>query len=102
MSYYDKNGIPMSLMDWAHKFEDVEYKRVARYQNLFVLVSTVWLGLDHNFTGGTPLIFESMAFSRFGASIDCQRYSTLDEALKGHKAMVKKYWWRIDIIFRRR
>lgn len=57
-------------------------------------VSTVWLGLDHNWDGGKPLIFETMVFpSHEGISdLDCKRYSTLAQAKKGHKAIVEK--WR--------
>lgn len=47
-----------------------------------VLVSTVFLGMDHGF-GGTPLLFETMVF---GGEFDgwCMRWSTWDEAESGH------------------
>jgi hypothetical protein len=54
-----------------------------------VAVSTVFLGLDHNFSGvGEPVIFETMIF---GGPHDefMNRYSTWDEAVEGHKAAVK-------------
>jgi len=46
-------------------------------------VSTVWLGLDHGYGGGPPLIFETMVFG--GAHDEDQwRYPTEVEALAGH------------------
>jgi hypothetical protein len=57
------------------------------------MVSTVYLGLDHSFMGGPPMIFESMVFGP-GASNDwdMRRYSTEEQAIKGHWEMVKE--WR--------
>lgn len=49
-------------------------------------VSTVFLGLDHQFMEGPPLIFESMIFpSNNTVETGCWRYSTEDEALAGHR-----------------
>jgi hypothetical protein len=61
-------------------------------------VSTVWLGLDHRFGDGLPLIFETMVFpAKDGAvtswgELDSNRYSTEEEAVAGHNAMVEE--WR--------
>lgn len=51
-----------------------------------VYVSTVFLGLDHNFwDDGPPILFETMIFG--GLCDDYQRrYSTWDEAITGHRA----------------
>jgi hypothetical protein len=52
-----------------------------------VMVSTVFLGIDHNFGGeGDPVLFETMVF---GGKDDmlCQRYCTWEEAEAGHKLM---------------
>ena len=92
--YYDKLGMPMELFEWAKKFEDINYKRIA--QDVLVdgkLISTVWLGLNHRFGKGKPLIFETMVFPNnkdFG-ELDMQKYSTAEEAKKGHARMVKKW-----------
>ena len=53
-------------------------------------VSTVWLGLNHQYGDGPPLIFETMVFGGDGDSRECERYSTEAEALAGHKAMVAR------------
>ena len=49
-----------------------------------VSVSTVFLGMDHSFNGGTPVLFETMIF---GGEYDQyqERYCTWDEAEKGHQ-----------------
>jgi hypothetical protein len=82
-AYYDRDGIPISQLEWCDKFGDYDYKRVACDVFGDTKVSTVWLGLDHGFAGGPPLIFETMVFS--SPSGDEQwRYSTEAEALAGH------------------
>lgn len=75
------------LLKWARKFETVD-RRVARDKIGKVSVSTVFLGLDHNFDGGKPLLFETMIF---GGKHDqyTDRYSTWEEAEKGHKKAVE-------------
>ena len=49
-----------------------------------VSVSTVFLGMDHSFGGGDPVLFETMIF---GGEHDQyqERYCTWDEAEKGHQ-----------------
>jgi hypothetical protein len=48
-----------------------------------VVVSTVFLGLNHNYHGGEPILFETMVFG--GPHDDYQRrYRTHQEAQQGH------------------
>ena len=50
-----------------------------------VRVSTVFLGIDHSFGLGPPLLWETMIFG--GAHDDyCERYASYAEAVKGHEA----------------
>ena len=58
-------------------------------------VSTVWLGIDHNYFGGRPLLFETMVFSdnKNYQERYCDRYSTWDEAIEGHKKAIQ---WVLD------
>ena len=55
-------------------------------------VSTVWLGLDHNYAvDGRPLIFETIVFDKDGPSGDAQdmwRWATEAEAIAGHDQIV--------------
>jgi len=54
-----------------------------------IRISTVFLGIDHSFGDGPPLIFETMVF---GGALDQEmdRYSTWDEAEGGHNAMMER------------
>jgi hypothetical protein len=91
---FDRQGQPMELMEWARAMENQEYKRVAETTLPDgKWVSTVWLGLDHNFGGGPPLIFETMVFESPSGdgSLDQDRYSTEAGARAGHEAMVAKW-----------
>lgn len=55
-----------------------------------VEVSTVFLGLDHSYSGHTPLLFETMVF---GMDDEIQeRWTTWDEAETGHKAVLEKVY----------
>tara|TARA_Y100000310_G_C20447834_1_gene699269 strand:- start:545 stop:853 length:309 start_codon:yes stop_codon:yes gene_type:complete len=93
--YYDKNGKSLEVMEWAKKLEDFDYKCVKKdILKNGIVVSTVWLGLDHNIIEqGSPLIFETMVFPKEGESseLDVDRYSTEEEALNGHQKMIDKF-----------
>lgn len=55
-------------------------------------ISTVFLGLDHNFYGdGPPLLFETMVF---GGPLDqyCERTATWHAAEQAHKEWVRKVY----------
>lgn len=74
------------VLVWAREFEKDRRLRQEWIGGQFV--STVFLGMDHNFFDeGPPLIFESMIFHG-PHDEDQARYSTYDEAIKGHEAMV--------------
>lgn len=68
--WYDKTGKPLRDYDKIEKLlEDFEYKRIARTEVGPYFVSTVWLGLDHDFSfthfdkvNPRPVIFETMVF----------------------------------------
>lgn len=77
-----------NLMEWAKNFESEESRRVAQTIIKKIRVSTVFLGIDHSFNGGTPILFETMIF---GGKHDQyqERYSTWEQAEEGHKKAVK-------------
>lgn len=74
-------------IEWTVWFKKAD-RKVALYKAGKVRVSTVFLGLNRGF-GGKPLWFETMVF---GGKLDQEqdRYETWDEAVAGHKAMVKR------------
>jgi hypothetical protein len=87
--YYDKTRQRISLMQWAELFENQEYSQVAETHIGPYRVSTIWMGLDHGWRQGRPLIFETMVFGPEGGhDIDCRRYSTEADALAGHDETV--------------
>lgn len=94
--YYilDEQGTPVltDVMAWAHWFQAHTTERVvAQTRQGDVSVSTVFLGMDHNYMGEspTPLLYETLVF---GGPHDgrLERYSTSSEALDGHDAMVRE------------
>lgn len=88
MRYYIlENKVPVKVEDvleWA-KFLENTNKVVAKTDIEDASVSTVFFGIDHNFSNTSdPILFETMIF---GGKYDGyqDRYSTWDEAEKGHK-----------------
>ena len=51
-----------------------------------IVISTVFLGCDHGHGDGPPVLYETMAFDN-GNEIDCRRYCTRDDALRGHQEL---------------
>ncbi len=91
---FDRQGRPLSHMEWSKLLENPEYKIVARLEEdrdgEHLLISTVWLGLNHNWGPGKPLIFETMIFG--GPYNEWQmRWTSEKEAVKGHEAVVWAY-----------
>jgi hypothetical protein len=96
MSYYDRQGNPLSFEQWVEAYEtrDVVVKQSRHNERgRDIWLSTVWLGLDHSF-GGPPLIFETMTFHLVPPEWNSvhgdkrgeeqRRYTTEAEALAGH------------------
>lgn len=86
-----------NLLKWAEWFETAD-RHVKNTKVGGVQVSTVFLGLDHNFFGGKPLLFETMIFGGRHDGYQ-ERYTTWEEAEKGHKKaseLVKSYFTRDD------
>lgn len=91
-NYYNKDGAAIDLATYRNLSNDFDYRRIG-YDILpdGRVVSTVWLGDDHNFSNsGDPLIFETMVFPSVDDYMDlaCRRYSNQEEALQGHKELV--------------
>jgi len=89
--YILENGVIKAtddLLEWGRWFENTDNRVIARDEINGVLVSTVFLGIDHNFTGeGPPVLFESMIFEG-EFSEEQRRYRNMEEALEGHAALV--------------
>jgi hypothetical protein len=98
--YYilDEHGEPQpcdDVMEWALWFEhSIEQRRVSEDLDegdgeKRVRVSTVFLGLDHAFHEGPPVLWETLVF---GGPLDGEmvRYTSLTEAVRGHQAMCQR------------
>ncbi len=87
------NGKPkleQDLIKWATWYETSDEERIVGKTVINdIEVSTVFLGLDHGFGVSRLILYESMVF---GGRLDGEqnRYSTLVEAWKGHRVLVKK------------
>ena len=83
----DKKIIPVDLMTWAKWFETDE--RVIKQTKIGdVKISTIFLGIEHGYEDGKPLLFETMIF---GGEHDQyqERFTTWDEAEAGHTVACK-------------
>lgn len=84
----DNNTIKCDLLEWCLLYETDEGQ--AKRRVAFDLVdgmdiSTVFLGLDHNYFGGKPILFETMIFNKSGDDIYQRRYHTWQESEIGHE-----------------
>lgn len=76
------------VITWARMFEKTD--RVVRKTTIGdAEVSTVFLGLDHQYGDGPPLLFETMVF---GGKLDQEqdRCTTWEEAEVMHEAMCER------------
>ena len=88
--YILEDGEPRRVDDhseWAEWLASADIT-VAKTKLGDVLISTVFLGVDHNFGFyGNPILFETMIFG--GEYDDYQeRYTTLEESMYGHERAV--------------
>jgi len=99
--HYDRNGEPISLWRYVELFDKPDYQRVAWTSVAEgIVVSTVWIGIDHSFGRRAPEIFETMVFyeleePRVVFDRPCTqeeagtwRWSTQEDALAGHERVV--------------
>ena len=84
------DAVPCSFDEWCIWAQDEPCRRVANTLVGDMRVSTVFLGIDHNFLRDCePLLFETMIFENGKAILDYQkRYSTWDAATEGHAEAV--------------
>lgn len=115
IQWYDRKGKPLTnprhksgSKAWLEGYKKVE-KLLSDYSYKVVKVtplwwggrvSTVWLGLDQRmFDKGDPIIFETMVFPPHKIwGEDQQRYSTEEEAIKGHWQLYREWSNPITIV----
>lgn len=79
----DRKPVPADLMTWAKWFGTAD-RRVAMTEVAGYRVSTVFLGIDHQFGDGPPLIFETMVFEG-REDVWSERCSTWEQAEEMHE-----------------
>lgn len=94
----DKNGDPKKepgIVKWGKWMEKNE-RHIADDKIGDVRVSTVFLGLDHSFTKGKPILFETMVF---GGEHDEEmwRYKTKKQAIAGHNKVLNNLFTKGEI-----
>lgn len=94
----DKQVVPVEpeeYVEWLHQNQDFEKSRRVAHTVIperSLVVSTVFLGIDHGFFG-VPKWFETMIYREGSGNsfLDFQnRYTTWDEALEGHSDVVER------------
>lgn len=99
----------VSTEAWSRWFEKAD-RHIGNYYRDGYRVSTVFLGLDHNWGEGPPHIFETMMFDDTkhvatlgdrlirlnGEELTMERYSTKDDAMIGHERHVQHLNKMID------
>lgn len=88
MYVLNEAGQPVSAtqLEWG-EFMVSANRMICRDEFGDITVSTVFLGVDHNYGDGPPLLFETMIF---GGEHDQyqERYSTRLQAVEGHDRAV--------------
>jgi hypothetical protein len=96
----NEKGEPVAepdLAKWGQQFEQTERRRVAREQIGEATISTVFLGLDHGWGGGPPVLWETMVF---GGVLDqeCDRCSgSREQAEAMHARMVARVKGKVTV-----
>jgi len=95
--YFDRQGNQITLRQWLELYEGDREKREETVRVAWtavgdVHISTVWLGLDHNYERIhhpelPPLIYETMIFGG-EMSQEPFRWATEQEAREGHEIAV--------------
>jgi hypothetical protein len=87
--YYDRHGKPLDREAFYASWGEPAEKYVRKTMVGKVEISTVWLGIDHAYSGGPPIIFETLVFGGKHAD-DGERYATEAEAIEGHDRWVRE------------
>lgn len=91
------NPVPcINISAWARWFEGSSDQRRLAYDDVvdsdgeLVSVSTVFLGMDHNFVDdGPPILWETMIFGLGDDQEYQERYTSKEAALEGHQKAIQ-------------
>lgn len=103
MAYRDRRGKVITRERWCELIEMPGYSQLwTRTFDETITISTIWLGMNHNFGQGEAMIFETQVFEvqefeEPARSVRQERYATEEDALKGHfhlVAVFEGHWGR--------
>lgn len=107
--YYDQNTEAIDdTLTWAEMFENSKARIIGQTVTLYgEKLSTVWLGIDHQWGDGPPLIFETMLFAprqfKMGFLVDNpeerEAWEREDAWVKihyPHDQLQQRYTWKDD------
>jgi len=83
----DNNNKPVAkpVVEAAQWLEDNDHRRIVKRDEIGdILVSTVFLGLDHAWDSDTPVLWETMIFGGEHNQYQ-ERYTSHKDALEGHE-----------------
>lgn len=93
--WFDRQGNPLDSATANTLLLDEDYKRIGLTcirsttdPGADYLVSTVWLGVNTNFLGGPPILFETMVFRAGEYPHGPWRWGTEEQAAAGHEEIV--------------
>ncbi len=93
------DGVPVEcrdILEWAD-WVSTHDRTLAKTKVGYKTVSTVFLSIDHRFGPGDPILWETIIFNHDGsASIYQERYSSQEDALKGHTKAVNSLLHRFN------
>lgn len=92
----NEHGQPVpepDLLTWGLWFEEHANRIVAQEWVENVKISTVFLGLDHNWFGKEPVLWETMTFSNnasFNHEVSCRCGGNREQAEAMHRTVVEQ------------
>jgi len=95
MYVLDKQGNPRvepDVIKWGVWFSESQAQRRIAYDCVGdIVISTVFLGIDHALPNQLPILFETIVFKGelYDVPVAEARYHTKEEALKGHANIVR-------------
>lgn len=91
-AYFAWHAAMPESADWYVQKTGVGFQLAVDYID-GLRISTVFMGMDHNWTGGPPVLWETMVFHDGGdrANLDLyqDRYTSHDDAVDGHRRICR-------------
>ena len=88
----DNNNKPVAkpVLEASQWLKDNDNRRIVKRDEIGdILVSTVFLGLDHAWDSDIPVLWETMIFGGTHDQEYQERYTSYEDALEGHEVAVE-------------